>query len=82
VADGPPPATDGGGPGADGRGGPRFGDLFWLGTACAISVVAGGGIGYALDDHFGTLPWITVGGLVFGIVSAVLLAVNQLRKYF
>lgn len=63
-----------------GSGSPRFGDLFWVGTACAISVVAGGGIGYALDDHFGTLPWLTLAGLAFGICSAVLLAVNQLRR--
>lgn len=60
---------------------PTLGDVFWVGTACAIAVVAGGGIGYALDAAFGTLPWFTVAGLVFGVVSAVLLAVNQFRKY-
>jgi F0F1-type ATP synthase assembly protein I len=60
---------------------PSLGDVFWVGTACAISVVAGGGIGYALDAAAGTLPWLTVAGLVFGVVSAVLLAVNQFRKY-
>jgi F0F1-type ATP synthase assembly protein I len=58
-----------------------LGDLFWIGTACAICVVAGGGIGYALDAWLGTTPWITFGGLAFGIVSAVLLAVNQVRRY-
>jgi len=60
---------------------PGLGDLFWLGTACAISIIAGGGIGYGLDSALGTLPWLTVGGLVFGVVSAVLIAVKELRKY-
>jgi hypothetical protein len=82
----PSPATTGdSGPGDTGAGGgkrvPSLGDLFWVGTACAISIVAGGGIGYAIDDALGTLPWFTVAGLAFGVVSAVLLAVNQFRKY-
>ena len=82
----PPSSTPPGGAGpGDGVGGgkrvPSLGDLFWVGTACAISVVAGGAIGYAIDDALGTLPWFTVAGLAFGVLSAVLLAVNQLRKY-
>ena len=60
---------------------PTLADLFWVGTACAISIVAGGGIGYAIDDALGTSPWFTVAGLAFGVRSAVLLAVNELRKY-
>jgi len=72
--------TPGGGePG--GKPAPRLGDLFWVGTACAIAIVLGGSIGYALDASFGTLPWITIVGLAFGVLSAVLLAVNQFRKY-
>ena len=87
MADEPPsPGTPGdAGPGGSGAGGPKpaptLGDLFWVGTACAISVVAGGGIGYAIDDALGTSPWFAVAGLAFGVLSAVLLAVNQLRKY-
>lgn len=80
----PPPSGDAG-PRDTGDGGgrrvPTLGDVFWVGTACAISVIAGGGIGYAIDDALGTLPWFTVAGLVFGVLSAVLLAVNQFRKY-
>ena len=60
---------------------PSFGDLFWIGTACAIAIVAGGGIGYAIDDAAGTLPWFTLARLAFGVLSAVLLAVNEFRKY-
>jgi len=60
---------------------PTFGDLFWVGTACAIAILAGGGIGYAIDDAAGTLPWFTLAGLAFGVLSAVLLAVNEFRKY-
>lgn len=60
---------------------PALGDLFWLGTGCALSVILAGGIGYGLDSAFNTLPWLTFFGLAFGVVSAVLLAVSQVRKY-
>lgn len=60
---------------------PTLGDLFWVGTACAISVIGAGAIGYALDDALGTLPWCTLGGLAFGVLSAVLIVVNQMRKF-
>lgn len=72
-------APGGGEPG--GKPAPSLGDLFWVGTACAISIVLAGGIGYWLDATFGTLPWFTIAGLAFGVLSAVLLAVNQFRKY-
>ena len=60
---------------------PRFGDLFWLGTAVAVSVVGAGAIGYLLDAAFHTTPWLTFAGLAFGVVSAVLLVVAQVRKF-
>jgi F0F1-type ATP synthase assembly protein I len=60
---------------------PTFGDLFWVGTGCAVSVVAGGAIGYGLDAIWHTTPWLTFAGLAFGVVSAVLLAVAQVRKF-
>lgn len=60
---------------------PTFGDLFWVGTACAISVVGAGAIGYGLDAVLHTTPWLTFAGLAFGVVSAVLLVVAQLRKF-
>jgi len=56
-------------------------DFFFMGTACAISVILAGGIGYVLDSWLGTQPWLTFVGLVFGIISAVLLSVNQVRKF-
>lgn len=68
-------------PGRSGKRSPSLGDLFWIGTACAISIVLGGGIGYAVDSALGTLPWFTFGGLAFGVISAVLLTVAQMRKY-
>jgi F0F1-type ATP synthase assembly protein I len=58
-----------------------MGDVFWIGTACAISVVAGIGLGYLLDQWLGTTPWLTFAGLAFGITSAVLLTVRQLRRF-
>ena len=60
---------------------PKLGDVFWLGTACALSVVGGGGLGYALDAWLHTTPWLSFAGLAFGIVSAVLVVVAQLRKF-
>jgi F0F1-type ATP synthase assembly protein I len=43
--------------------------------------VGGGAIGYGLDAALGTAPWLTFVGLAFGIVSAVLLSVAQVRKF-
>jgi hypothetical protein len=60
---------------------PTIGDLFWVGTAGAISVVAGLGLGYLLDQVAHTTPWLTFAGLAFGIASAVALAVRQFRRY-
>jgi hypothetical protein len=71
----------GAGPGAEPSKTPTFGDFFWLGTACAISVLGAGAIGYGLDALFHTLPWLTFAGLAFGIISAVLMAVAQVRKF-
>ncbi len=78
----PPPGT---GP-ADGTTGggtpsPGIGDFFWIGTACALSVVIAGGAGYLLDTVLGTTPWLTFCGLAFGILCAVLLTVAAVRKY-
>jgi F0F1-type ATP synthase assembly protein I len=60
---------------------PSMGDFFWVGTACAISVVGGAGMGYLADWLAKTTPWLTFVGLAFGIVSAVLLAVHQFRRF-
>jgi Putative F0F1-ATPase subunit Ca2+/Mg2+ transporter len=60
---------------------PSLGDFFWMGTACAISVIGAGAVGYGLDAWFHTTPWLTFAGLAFGIVSAILLSVAQVRKF-
>ncbi len=77
---GQPSGAQGSGAEPSGRA-PGLGDFFWMGTACAISIVLGGGIGYWLDSVFGITPWLTFAGLVFGMVSAVLLVVVQIRKF-
>jgi len=61
---------------------PQLVDLFALGTACAICIVAAGAGGYLLDGVLHTSPWLTFAGLAFGVTSAVLLAVARLRRYF
>ncbi len=58
-----------------------LGDFFWLGTACALSVVIAGAAGYFLDAWLGTTPWLTFVGLAFGIVSAVMIGYKALRRY-
>jgi Putative F0F1-ATPase subunit Ca2+/Mg2+ transporter len=60
---------------------PSFGDFFWIGTGCAICIVVGGGGGYLLDQATHLQPVLTFVGLAFGVVSAVLLAVANFRKY-
>jgi F0F1-type ATP synthase assembly protein I len=52
-----------------------------VGTGCAVSVVGAGAVGYGLDSWLHTTPWLSFVGLAFGIVSAVLLCVAQLRKF-
>ena len=74
-SDGVQPA--GSGPGRQ----PGIGDFFWLGTACAISVVGAGAIGYGLDAWFGTSPWLSFAGLAFGVTCAVLIMLVELRKF-
>jgi Putative F0F1-ATPase subunit Ca2+/Mg2+ transporter len=71
---------EGSGPGPE-KPVPQLNDFFWVGTGCALSIVVAGGIGYGLDSVFGTLPWLTFFGLAFGVVSAVLIAVTQVRKF-
>ena len=68
-------------PSSGDRGPPSMGDLFWVGTACAISVVAGLGLGYLLDQAADTTPWLTFAGLAFGVACAVAIAVRQLRRF-
>jgi F0F1-type ATP synthase assembly protein I len=56
-------------------------ELLTLGLAGALSLVAGGAIGYLIDDWVGTSPAFTLVGLAFGIVVAVLMTVNRVRRY-
>jgi F0F1-type ATP synthase assembly protein I len=56
-------------------------DLLTLGLAGALSLVAGGGIGYLVDGWVGTSPVFTLVGLAFGVVVAVLMTINRVRKY-
>jgi F0F1-type ATP synthase assembly protein I len=52
-----------------------------LGVAAAGSLVAGGLIGYLVDDWAGTSPVFTLVGLGVGIVAAVMMTVARVRKY-
>ena len=76
----PPTAPpEGSPPGSDPILGPAV-EFLTLGIAAALSLVAGGGIGYLVDGWLGTSPWFTLVGLAFGVVSAVLLVVSRVRS--
>jgi F0F1-type ATP synthase assembly protein I len=52
-----------------------------LGVTAAGSLVAGGLLGYLVDDWAGTSPLFTLVGLGVGIVAAVMMTVTRVRKY-
>jgi hypothetical protein len=56
-------------------------EFLTLGIAAAVSLAAGGGLGYLIDRWAGTSPAFTLAGLAFGIVVAVLMTVTRVRKY-
>jgi Putative F0F1-ATPase subunit Ca2+/Mg2+ transporter len=56
-------------------------ELLTLGMAGALSLVAGGAIGYFIDGWAGTSPAFTLVGLAFGVVVAVLMTIARVRKY-
>ena len=60
---------------------PSLGDFFWVGTACALSVIIAGAGGYLLDSWLGTTPWLTFAGLAFGVTSAVMIGYKALHRY-
>jgi hypothetical protein len=56
-------------------------ELLTLGMAGALSLVAGGAVGYFIDGWAGTSPAFTLVGLAFGVVVAVLMTIARVRKY-
>ena len=52
-----------------------------LGVAWAVALAAGWGIGYLLDQWIGTSPVLSLVGLVFGLVVAVLMTIVRVRRY-
>jgi F0F1-type ATP synthase assembly protein I len=60
---------------------PGIADLLTMGLSSAMCLVAGGGIGYAIDDAVHSSPLWTLVGLGFGLVSGVMLMVSKVRKY-
>lgn len=47
-----------------------------MGLQLVAPILGLGGIGWLLDRHFGTSPWITLGGLILGVVGGM---VNFIR---
>ena len=65
----------------DGRSSPwsGLGEVVQLGMTLVISTVIGLGGGYALDRWLGTIPWLTLVGLGFGIAAGFLNIVRVVR---
>jgi hypothetical protein len=79
----PPPDPTEGSPPAGHRAAVAPGaiEFLTLGIAAAVTLVAGGAIGYLVDGWAGTSPLFTLVGLASGIVAAVLLTISRVRKY-
>lgn len=65
-----------GGPGNEGDGRSslarslqKAGPILHMGWSIAISVTLGAGLGYWLDKHFGTSPWLLIAGSILGIAA-------------
>lgn len=53
-----------------------IGDTTWrMFTPTLLGIIGG----YYLDEHFGTAPWILLGGVLFGAIMAGLLVWRQLQ---
>ncbi|MGH9081518.1 MAG: AtpZ/AtpI family protein [Acidimicrobiales bacterium] len=52
-----------------------------LGVAWAVALAVGWGLGYLVDQWAGTGPIFTLLGLAFGVVLAVLITIDRVRKY-
>jgi len=52
-----------------------------IGLVMALSAFVGFGIGYLLDKHFGTEPWLSVAGLLLGIVAGFREAFRIIRRF-
>lgn len=60
---------------------PNAWDLLTLGTANAVCVVAGIGVGWLVDHVAGTNPVFILVGLALGITAGVLITYRLIRPY-
>ena len=42
-----------------------------MGLQLVAPILGLGGIGWLLDRHFGTSPWITLAGLILGVIGGM-----------
>lgn len=61
--------------------GPSWNQLLGLGTSIAGLVIVWTGLGWFADSRFHTSPRLVLAGVALGIVSAVVYAYVQFRKY-
>lgn len=76
-----PPEPDAPPPDADRRLSPGAVAFLGLGLACALSLALAAGLGFVVDGWLHTSPLLTLIGLAFGLVAAVLMVVSTIRKY-
>lgn len=61
--------------------GPGLGDLASMGVTLATCVLAGFGLGWLVDQPFGTFPGFALAGLGLGILAAGAFIYVQFKKF-
>lgn len=56
-----------------------LGEVLSIGMTLVISTVIGLGVGYLADRWLGTIPWLTLVGLGFGIAAGFLNVIRLVR---
>jgi F0F1-type ATP synthase assembly protein I len=61
--------------------GPGLGDLLSMGVTLALCVAAGYGLGWLVDQAFGTFPGFALVGILLGFALASLYVYKLFKRY-
>jgi ATP synthase protein I len=57
-----------------------YGPAFKFAAELLVGVIAGGGLGWALDKHFGTAPWLMIVLVIMGFAAGLLNVVRAAQQ--
>jgi ATP synthase protein I len=60
--------------------GAAMGEAFKIAVELIVGVVVGGGIGWALDRHLGTAPWLLIVFLLLGFAAGISNVIRTARR--